>query len=161
MYSYFEYSITTTFKGKESKQQKKAAQSTETKLSQINNQHVMSGNNDIKHYCVKLPEIEIEESIEKAQTSAICTYRGDNKHQALVCLVCDWLIIVTETIHLFSKEWLLMHQHRLNSKSYQDFNNGETLNPILVQQYSVDDIPGVLLSPRSYKSDNDHFECCS
>ena len=95
MYGYFEYSIKTKFKGTESKQQKKAARSTETKLSQINNQHVMSGNNDIKHEDVKLPEIEIEGSIKKAKTSAICTYRGDNKHQALSCLVCNRLIIVT------------------------------------------------------------------
>ena len=119
----------------------------------------MSGNNDIQHEDVKLPEIEIEGSIKKAQTSAICTYRGDNKHQALSCLVCNRLIIVTETIHLFSKEWLLMHQHRLNVKVYQDFNNGETLNSILVHQYSVNDIPGFLLSSWSCKSDNDHFEC--
>ena len=119
----------------------------------------MSRDNCIKHEDVKRPEIEIEVSIKKAQTSAIRTHRGDNKHQALVCLVCNRLIIVTETIHLFSKEWLLMHQHRLNVKAYQDFNNGETLNPILVQQYSVDDIPGVLLSPRSCDLDNDHFEC--
>ena len=121
----------------------------------------MSRDNCIKHEDVKRPEIEIEGSIKKAQTSAIRTHRGDNKHQALVCLVCDRLIIGTETIHLFSKEWFLMHQHRLNVKAYQDFNNGETLNPILVHQYSVDDIPGFLLSPWSCKLDNDHFECCS
>ena len=121
----------------------------------------MSGNNDIKHEDVKRPEIEIEGSMKKAQTSAICTHRGDNKHQALVCLVCNRLIIGTETIHPLSKERLIMHQHRPSVKSYQAFNNGETLNPILVQQYNVDDIAGSLLSPRSCKLDNDHFECCS
>ena len=90
----------------------------------------MSGATDIKYEDSKRPEIEIEGSIKKAQTSSIRTHKGYNKHQALVCLVCDRLIIGTETIHLLSKEWLLMHQYRLNVKAYQDFNNGETLNPI-------------------------------
>ena len=37
---------------------------------------------------------------------------------------------------------------------------GETLHPILVKQYQVDDIERLLLSPRSYR-DGDTFECCS
>ena len=106
MYSYFEYSITTTFNETESKQQEKAAQSTETKLSQINNQHVMSGDNDIKHEDVKRPEIVIEGSIKKAQTPEKCIHRGNNKYEALVCLVCYRLIIVKETIYPLSKDCL-------------------------------------------------------
>ena len=99
----------------------------------------MSGDNDIKHKDVKHPDIEIEGPMKKTKISAIRTHRGDNKYQALVCLVCNRLIIGTETIHPLSKERLIMHQHKLSVKEYQDFNNGETLNPILVQQYSVDD----------------------
>ena len=73
----------------------------------------------------------------------------------------NWLIIGKETIHPLSKERLLMHQHRLSVKVYHYFNNGETLNLIIVHQYSIDDISGFLSSPRSCKLDNDHFECCS
>ena len=76
-------------------------------------------------------------------------------------LVCDEVIIGTETIHTLSKERLIIHQHRPSEKSYQDFNNGETLNLILVQQHSGDDIPESLLSLMTRKVDNDHFECCS
>ena len=53
-----------------------------------------------------------------------------------------------------------MHHHSLSVKAYQDFNNGEALNPILVQLCSVDDIPGVLSSPRSCKLDKSHYEFC-
>ena len=118
----------------------------QTELSQINNQHVISGDNDIKHEDVKRPEFEMKGSIKKAQTSAKYTHEGDDKHQALVCLVCNSLIIGKETIHPLSNKRLLMNQHRLSVKAYQYFNNGETLNPIIVQQHSVDDIPESLLS---------------
>ena len=37
----------------------------------------------------KVPEVEIEESIKKAIATATQTDRGNNKHQASVCLVCD------------------------------------------------------------------------
>ena len=57
-------------------------------------------------------------------------------------MVGNQLIIGVETLHPLNKERLLMHQHRLSVEMYQDFNNEETLNTILVQQCSVDDIPG-------------------
>ena len=69
-----------TFKGTEQKRKKKQPGLQEEKLSHINIQHVMSGDNDIKHEDVKRPEIE-KGSIKKAQTLAICTHGGDDKHQ--------------------------------------------------------------------------------
>ena len=47
------------------------------KLSQINNQLGMSGDNDIKHTDVKPPDIGTEGSTTKARISAIRTHRGD------------------------------------------------------------------------------------
>ena len=52
------------------------------------------------------------------------------------------------------------HSHRLSIETYQEFYDGEELNPILVQQYHVAGLPGLLLSPRAYR-DGDTFECCS
>ena len=77
-----------------------------------------------------------------------------------MCLVCDRLIIGTEIIHALKKDRIEMHQHRLSVKAYED-HYGKKLNPILVQQYSVNDFPGLLLSPRSSQLDENTFECCS
>ena len=123
MHGCFVYSITTMYKETQQEQQQKPAQSTENKLSQINNQHVMSGKHYFKHEDVKRLAIETEGSIEKARTSAMRTHRGDNKHQASVCFVCYMFIIGTETVHTLSKEGLLMQKHRLSVKAYQGFNN--------------------------------------
>ena len=49
----------------------------------------MSGDNNIKHEDVKRREIEIKGSINKAQTKTIHTHGRDDKHQGLVCLLCN------------------------------------------------------------------------
>ena len=54
-----------------------------------------------------------------------------------------------------------MHKHRLSVEAYEAFYNGDKLNPILVEQYNVEGLPGLLLSPRSFKRHDGHFECCS
>ena len=51
------------------------------------------------------------------------------------------------------------NQHRLNVKTYEVYV-GEQLNPITVQQYHVPDLPGLMLSPRSYQV-GDNSETCS
>ena len=108
----------------------------------------------------KGPEVEIEELIKKAIATVTQTDRGNNKHQASVCLVCDHLIIGIERIHALNKERVIMHKHRLYVKIYEAFYNGDKLNPILVEQYNVEGLPGPLLSPRSFKRHDGHFECC-
>ena len=88
------------------------------------------------------------------------THRGNNNHQALVCVICDRLIIGTERIHSLTKERILENQIRLSVKTYEEFYDGQTLNQILVQQYFIHSLPGLLLSPRSYQEGN-NFEACS
>ena len=77
-----------------------------------------------------------------------------------MCAICDRLIIGVEHIHLLSKQRILENQHRLNVKMYEEFYGGEKMSSILANQYCVEDFPGLLLSPRSYR-DGDNFECCS
>jgi hypothetical protein len=36
-----------------------------------------------------------------------------------VCVICDRLIIGTETIHYLSKESIIEHNHRISVKSYE------------------------------------------
>ena len=69
-------------------------------------------------------------------------------HQALVCITCDQFIIGIETIHEITKKRILNNKHRLSVEKYELFH-GE-LNPIVVGQYTVDGLEGMLLSPRSF-----------
>ena len=106
------------------------------------------------------PKMSINESVKRGIKLVTHTYRGNNKHQASVCIICERLLIGIETLHKLHKERILEISHRLSVETYQEFYNGEELNPILVQQYHVAGLPGLLLFPRAYR-DGDTFECCS
>ena len=106
------------------------------------------------------PKISIKESVKRRIKLVTHMYRGNNKHQASVCIICDRFIIGIEILHKLPKERILENSHRLSVETYQEFYNGEELNPILVQQYHVAGLPGLLLSPRAYR-DVDTFACCS
>ena len=67
-----------------------------------------------------------------------------------MCVVCDRCIIGVEKVHAMNKDHILLNAKRLSVKTYEEFY-GETLHPISVKQYQVDDIEGLLLSPRSYR----------
>ena len=72
--------------------------------------------------------------------------RHDGTRQALFCDLCDRLIIGVESIHLLSKDSILENRDRLSVETYEDFY-GQVLNPILLSQYDVRDMSGLLLSP--------------
>ena len=106
-----------------------------------------------------LEEDELKQLTREGIAQATRTRRSDGNHQATVCVICDRVIIGTESIHLSSKDRILLNEKRLSVKTYEEFY-GEQLHPLLVKQYSVNDLPGLLLSPRSYRV-NDCFETCS
>ena len=106
------------------------------------------------------PKHSIEESVERGIKLVTCTHRGNNKHQASVCIICDRFIIGIEILHKLSKERILEKSHRLSVETYQEFYDGEDLNPNLVREYHGVGLSGLLLSPRAYR-DGDTFECCS
>ena len=86
------------------------------------------------------------------------TMRPDGTHQATVCVVCDRLITGEDKVCKISKERLENNRHRLSVETYEE-NFGQ-MHPLLVQQYAVEGLDKLLLSPRSYR-DGDDFECCS
>jgi hypothetical protein len=80
-------------------------------------------------------------------------------HRAPVCIICDCFVIGTERIRKL-KEWEIReHGHRLSCESYEKYHNIE-MDTELRNQYSVNGLPGLLLSPRSRK-DNDGYIACS
>ena len=76
-----------------------------------------------------------------------------------LCVVCDCCIIGVEKVHALNKDCILLNAKRLSVETYEEFY-GETLHPIIKKQYQVDEIKGLLCSPRSYHN-GDTFECCS
>ena len=83
-----------------------------------------------------------------------------NLHKALVCVVCDVEITGTERVCHVSRDKLLKNKDRLSPQRYNE-NFGGELDPLLVKQYEVDDMPGLLLSPRSSKNQKDKYVACS
>ena len=108
---------------------------------------------------VKPISVETEGPIKNAISVISRTLRDHYHFKASVCVICDRFIIGVEKIHSLTKERILLNSHRISVKMYEDFY-GINMHPILIQQYEINDINGLLLSPRSHRT-GDSFECCS
>ncbi len=77
-----------------------------------------------------------------------------------MCIICDCCIIGTEAIRKLTKEQILLHKKRLSVDSYEEYYE-TTLKPEVTKQYqiNVDDLKGMLLSPRSRKYPNGYATC--
>ena len=80
------------------------------------------------------------------------------KHRAIVCIICDRFIIGTEAIHKLTKEQILLHKRRLSVASYEEYYETK-LKSELTKQYEVNDLKGMLLSPRSRRYCNGYATC--
>ena len=80
------------------------------------------------------------------------------KHRAIVCIICDRFIIGTEAIHKLTKEQILLHERRLSVASYEEYYETK-LKSELTKQYEVNDLKGMLLSPRSRRYCNGYATC--
>jgi len=49
-------------------------------------------------------------------------------HRAIVCIICDWFIIGTETIHKLTNNQISKHSNRLSVQTYKSYH-GQVLNP--------------------------------
>ena len=109
-----------------------------------------------------VPSIEVEKA--KAMRAAqkfTCrtSVRGEQDgHRAHVCVICDELIIGTEDVCSLDKYHILKHKQRLSVESYNEFFGG-ALDPIVIKQYEIPDLPGMLLSPRSPRDGNQFVAC--
>lgn len=114
--------------------------------------------NNVPDASRKIPEVTIEGLMKKAIEYVTRTHRGNNKHKASVCVICDRVILGTKPIRKLTKDRIMLNEHRLSVQMLEDFN-GEELNDILKKQYQVDGLEGILLSPRAHR-DGDSFDSC-
>jgi hypothetical protein len=70
-----------------------------------------------------------------------------HKHRATVCIICDRVIIGTETIHKLTKEDIGAHSERLGVKSYEEYYQ-TTLKAKVKKQYQVQGLQDMLLCCR-------------
>jgi len=122
----------------------------------------MAAFNISEHIC-------IEESVERCQEHLLRTvispeetgYKNNEEvHKAPVCVTCDCSIIGVDSFIWISSQCLKYHENVLSSDYY--YTDG--INPILKEQYTVDDglISHLLLSPRARKRhDINSYMCCS
>ncbi len=83
---------------------------------------------------------------------------NSHKHRAIVCIICDHVIIGTEAIHNLTKEQILLHKKRLNVESYEEHYETK-LKSEVTKQYEVDGLKGMLLSPWSRRYSNGCATC--
>jgi hypothetical protein len=81
-------------------------------------------------------------------------------HQMPVCVCCDNFIIGTERVHRMKKKTLKKYEPALGVRSYEEFHN-ERMHPVLVQQYTLRGLSGMLLSPRANKNKKGYTMCSS
>ena len=110
--------------------------------------------------------VDIDGPVEKAR-ELICrtAIGGDiNKHQANVCVTCDRIIqLGAEVLKQISEHQIKEFTDQLSVDSYNEFH-GE-LHPEVVKQYQVEGLEGLLLSPRSRRTELENgdvvYEVCS
>jgi hypothetical protein len=86
--------------------------------------------------------------------------KNPHKHRAILCIICNRCIIGAEAIRKLTKEQILLHKKRLSVDSYEEYYE-TTLKSKVAKQYqmNVDDLKGMLLSPRSRKYPNGYATC--
>ena len=104
--------------------------------------------------------VDCETVIKNGIKIATRTKRLEGDHQATVCVICDRFITGVEKVYMISKDIILQNKARISVQAFEA-HFGMILNPIVVEQYQVDDIDlhGILLSPRAFNDDNG-YECC-
>ena len=87
-------------------------------------------------------------------------HRAPHSHRAIVCIICDCLIIGIETIHKLKTDQILKHRERLSVKKYEEYY-GQTLKDEVIKQYrvNVEGLKELLLSPRSRRYQEGFATC--
>jgi hypothetical protein len=88
-------------------------------------------------------------------------FRVDGKSdvfKARVCVVCNWFIIGTEQICKITKDQLKSHEPVLGVESCTVFH--EQIHPQLIEQYKLQGLEGLLLSPGA-RCVGDSYDVCA
>ena len=64
----------------------------------------------------------------------------------------------TDPVCHIDEDQIRKHKNRLSVQSYNEYFGGD-MDPILAKKYQVDDLPGILLSPRSHRNKEGIFVC--
>ena len=86
-----------------------------------------------------------------------------NAFRVPVCVLCDRLIIGCETIHKIKHENLQKQSARISVTSYEDYYQVK-MSDELVSQYHINDLEGLLLSPRAKQGETESgivYDACS
>jgi hypothetical protein len=83
-----------------------------------------------------------------------------HKHKSIVCVLCYWFIIGTETIYYLLQNNISAHGRRLSVESYEKYYDTK-LNSEVRNQYVINnvDLKVLLLSPRSRKISKGYSTC--
>ena len=105
---------------------------------------------------------DIQRAIQEGLRDLHCTKDANNslKHRVHVCIICDAVIIGTESINSLKSRDLKVHRQRLGVEEYRKYYGEEALHQDLEKQYSVKGFEGMLLSPRA-RHDASGFPCCA
>ena len=79
-------------------------------------------------------------------------------HQCYVCIVCDRVILGTESLRVMREDRLKEHSHRLGVHEYEQYH-GIELPKILKKQYRVRGYPNMLLSRRERRIRKEWTTC--
>ena len=104
---------------------------------------------------------ECVKSVERAQEFDGRTRNDDGSYQANVCVVCDEIIKGVQPVFWLPESMLLSDDisNRLSVDRYETFRHIK-LKDVLVKQYELPGLKGLLLSPRSKCNSDKERSCC-
>jgi hypothetical protein len=128
------------------------------------NQHQMNENAEDSFLKDEINESEVRKVLKEMAEKDENEYIENNpdKRSAVVCVVCDCIILDADDMECVDKNDLLQSCDKLSITAYRDHFGYDSLNEELIKQYQVqdEDLHGYLLSPCSKLSKNG-YQCCS
>jgi hypothetical protein len=117
---------------------------------QINGQNCRDSENSFLKDEINESEVTrvLKEMAEKEENEFI--ENNPDKRSAVVCVVCDCIILDADDMECVDKKDLLQSCEKLSITAYREHFGYESLNEELIKQYQVrdEDLHGYLLSPR-------------
>ena len=129
-------------RNKKNKHRKRAERNGSTKRKRMS--QLATDDDDLSPY--------IDDAVRKAKKRLHRTKNIDDptEHRAHVCIVCDCFVLAAEPLRTMTCAHLKAHKHRLGAREYEQYHQVR-LTPVLIKQYHVPSLPGMLLSRRSRK----------
>ena len=143
---------------------KDPAKDNENKMKDAQRKKDDRSNKDDRPAKAKAMTMTMDEAIEHAEKKAkqaLHRTQDENDgsmHKTHVCVICDCFILGTDFLRHLRGNDIKIHKHRIGVESYEKYYK-TNLDKELVKQYHVPNLPGLLLSPRSRKTDKGYGTC--